>query len=109
MTETDEAFVPSRDAVITIQNQLVEWLRNHALPLWDRHGVDRASGGYFENISVGGSEREPETSGNVRRGRVGARQLYAFDAGRRLGWRSASADTVGRGRVQSLTCRDTGQ
>jgi mannose/cellobiose epimerase-like protein (N-acyl-D-glucosamine 2-epimerase family) len=97
MTETDEAFVPSRDAVITIQNQLVAWLRNHALPLWDRHGVDRTCGGYFENISVVGSGREPETSGGVRRGRVVARQIYVFDVGHRLGWHSASSDPVDHG------------
>jgi len=97
MTETEEALVPSRDAVIAIQNRLVEWLRNHALPLWDCHGVDRASGGYFENISVVGPQRVLEASGNMRRGRVVARQIYVFDAGRRVGWRSALSSPVDHG------------
>jgi mannose/cellobiose epimerase-like protein (N-acyl-D-glucosamine 2-epimerase family) len=97
MPKTDEALVPSRDAVIAIQNQLVVWLRDHALPLWDRHGVDRVGGGYFENISVVGPQRVLETSGNMRRGRVVARQIYVFDVGQRLGWRSAFSCPVDHG------------
>jgi mannose-6-phosphate isomerase len=97
MPKTDEALVPSRDAVITIQNQLVAWCRDYALPLWDRYGVDRASGGYFENLSLIGPQGVLETSGNVRRGRVVARQIYVFDVGQRLGWRSACSNPVDHG------------
>ena len=97
MTEMDESCVPSAGAVISIQNRLLGWFRDHALPLWDRHGVDRRSGGYFENISSLGPDRNLEVSGDVRRGRVVARQIYVFDVGRQLGWQSDISNPVAHG------------
>jgi mannose/cellobiose epimerase-like protein (N-acyl-D-glucosamine 2-epimerase family) len=97
MTEKDESCVPSTGAVISIQNQLLGWFRDHALPLWDQHGVDRGSGGYFENITFLGPHQQFEVSGDVRRGRVVARQIYVFDVARQLGWRSKISDPVAHG------------
>jgi mannose/cellobiose epimerase-like protein (N-acyl-D-glucosamine 2-epimerase family) len=97
MTDMGYSRAPNFGAVISIQNQLLEWLRHHALPFWDRHGVDRQSGGYFENIALAGPRHTPGVSGEVRRGRVVARQLYAFDVGHRLGWRSALSSPVDHG------------
>jgi mannose-6-phosphate isomerase len=77
-------------AVIAVRDQLLAWLRDQVLPLWHQHGVDRTSGGYFEDISSNGPQGVLQTSGRVRRGRVVARQIYVFDAGRRLGWHSSS-------------------
>jgi mannose/cellobiose epimerase-like protein (N-acyl-D-glucosamine 2-epimerase family) len=94
---TDESRASGWGAVISIQDELSAWLRDYALPVWDTHGVDRRSGGYFENISFPGSQRAFDASGEVRRGRVVARQIYVFDVGRRLGWTSALANPVDHG------------
>lgn len=83
-------------AVISIHDQLLGWLRDRALPLWDVHGVDRVAGGYFETLS-GAAGDLFLTTGGERRGRVVARQIYAFDVGHRIGWRSVLADPVGHG------------
>jgi mannose/cellobiose epimerase-like protein (N-acyl-D-glucosamine 2-epimerase family) len=83
--------------MISTQRQLVGWLREHALPLWDRHGVDWSSGGYFEEIACVGPQQTMAVSGATRRGRVVARQIYVFDVGQRLGWRPAAANPVDHG------------
>jgi mannose/cellobiose epimerase-like protein (N-acyl-D-glucosamine 2-epimerase family) len=98
MTEMDESRVPSIGAVISVHNQLLQWLCGSVLPLWDERGVDRRSGGYFETISIVGPQRQLESTGAVRRGRVVARQIYVFDVGRELGWRSSLSDPVAHGR-----------
>jgi mannose/cellobiose epimerase-like protein (N-acyl-D-glucosamine 2-epimerase family) len=97
MTEKDESRAPDLSAVISIHSGLSSWLLDRALPLWDEHGVDRRSGGYFENISCRGPQAGLEVSGDVRRGRVVARQIYAFDVGQRLGWRSHASSPVDHG------------
>jgi mannose-6-phosphate isomerase len=94
MTEMDESRAPSRCAVISLQDRLSGWLLDDALPLWDQHGVDRRSGGYFESLDALGPQPGFAVTGDVRRGRVVARQIYAFDAGRRLGWRSKADNPV---------------
>jgi mannose-6-phosphate isomerase len=88
---------PGRDAVIAIQDQLLAWLLEQGLPLWERHGVDRSSGGYFEHLSSAGPQGTFRASGELRRGRVVARQIYVFDAGRRLGWSPSSSNPVDHG------------
>jgi mannose/cellobiose epimerase-like protein (N-acyl-D-glucosamine 2-epimerase family) len=93
----DESHVSGSNAVIAVQNDLSAWLRDYALPVWDQHGVDRHSGGYFENISLVGSRRVFEASGDLRRGRVVARQIYVFDVGRRLGWTSTLSSPIEHG------------
>jgi mannose-6-phosphate isomerase len=97
MMETDQSRAPDFSAVISIQSQLSRWLLDHALPLWDEHGVDRRSGGYFETISSPGPQATLQVSGDVRRGRVVARQIYVFDVGQRLGWRSHASSPVAHG------------
>jgi mannose-6-phosphate isomerase len=96
MTQMDESRPPHLRAVIAEYDQFSAWLLQRALPLWDEHGVDRRSGGYFETLS----KAEPEgiaSAGAVRRGRVVARQIYVFDVGRRLGWRSSRSCPVQHG------------
>jgi len=95
--EMDESRGSGWGAVIAIQNELSAWLRDCALPVWDAYGVDRRCGGYFEDISLLGPQRAFGASGVVRRGRVVARQIYAFDVGQRLGWTSAFANPVDHG------------
>lgn len=95
--EMDKSGIPSIGAVISIQNQLLGWLRDRALPFWDRYGVDRRSGGYFENIHCAGPVSTVEISGDMRRGRVVARQIYVFDVGQKLGWRSMFSNPVDHG------------
>jgi mannose/cellobiose epimerase-like protein (N-acyl-D-glucosamine 2-epimerase family) len=97
MTEMDESRVSSWDAVVSIRNELLAWLQECALPVWDRHGVDRRSGGYFENIAFAGSEPRFDVSGDLRRGRVVARQIYVFDVGRQLGWNSILSSPLQHG------------
>jgi mannose/cellobiose epimerase-like protein (N-acyl-D-glucosamine 2-epimerase family) len=92
-----ESHPSSGPAMISTQRQLVGWLREHALPLWDRHGVDWSSGGYFEEIACVGPQQTMAVSGATRRGRVVARQIYVFDVGQRLGWRPAAANPVDHG------------
>ena len=92
-----ESSVPSTDALIVVRDQLLGWLQDHALPLWDQYGVDRVSGGYFETHAFDPSNRRIEAWGAVRRGRVVARQLYVFDVGHRLGWRSTLSSPVDHG------------
>ena len=93
----DSSLPPSISTVISLQHQLLDWLRRDALPLWDHHGVDRNSGGYFESLSFNSHRQEIEAAGEIRRGRVVARQIYVFDVGRRLGWRSVHPDPVYHG------------
>jgi mannose/cellobiose epimerase-like protein (N-acyl-D-glucosamine 2-epimerase family) len=96
MTDRVDPRAPGMGAVISIHDQLLGWLRERALPLWDTHGVDRVNGGYFESLSLD-AETAPLITEPVRRGRVVARQIYAFDVGQRLGWCSARANPVEHG------------
>ncbi len=79
------------------RQRLVRWPSEDALPLWDRHGVDRVFGGIFETIQFDAQRKRLDPRGDVRRGRVVARQIYVFDVGRRLGWKSTESDPVHHG------------
>ena len=106
MTDMGNLRAPSMGAVFSIHDELLGWLRDHALPLWNRHGVDRDRGGYFENLAVAGEDVAAappadsgdevlfEASGSLRRGRVVARQIYVFDLGHRVGWRTELSSPV---------------
>ncbi len=83
--------------VVSVQRELLAWLRNVALPLWEAHGIDRANGGYFENLRIDAERNEIAGDGEFRRGRVVSRQLYVFALGRRLGWQPVHADPVSHG------------
>jgi len=87
----------SRAAVVATQNQLLGWLRDVAIPVWDQHGVDRRSGGYFEELLFVEPQRVYAASGAVRRGRVVARQIFVFDVAHRLGWQSPLGSPVAHG------------
>lgn len=89
--------MPSQAAVIATRDQLLRWLRDVALPVWDEHGVDRRSGGYFEDLVFVEPQRAYEASGALRRGRVVARQIFVFDVARRLGWQSPVGSPVAHG------------
>lgn len=58
--------------------------------------MDRSSGGYFEALASH-PDRGIDATGDVRRGRVVARQLYVFDVGHRLGWQSELVNPVEHG------------
>jgi mannose/cellobiose epimerase-like protein (N-acyl-D-glucosamine 2-epimerase family) len=88
---------PVHQALISLSTDLVRWLHEDALPLWDLHGVDRDSGGYFENLVFDSEAQRIQAAGDIRRGRVVARQIFVFDAGARLGWRSRHADPIRHG------------
>jgi mannose-6-phosphate isomerase len=103
MADPIESRAPHLRAVISVRDQLSRWLLENALPLWDDYGVDRRSGGYFETLAPIGADAGsgPQTGfaagGDVRRGRVVARQIYVFAIGERLGWRSPLSSPVEHG------------
>lgn len=69
--------------------RLQKWFVDDALPLWAARGHDAARGGFYESLDFNG---EPVT-GQPRRVRVQARQIYTFsDAGAR-GWH-ADAEAI---------------
>jgi mannose-6-phosphate isomerase len=83
--------------VLELHDRLLHWLREVALPVWETHGVDRTLGGYFETLAAGSGGGAYRPHGPIRRGRVVARQMFVFDAGRRLGWQAVQADPVRHG------------
>lgn len=88
---------PDLSRLLQLRDRLLRWLREDALPLWESHGVDRTLGGYFETLAVGTEGRPYEPYGPIRRGRVVARQMFVFDAGRRLGWQATQPDPARHG------------
>ena len=96
MTEMDESRERDLALVSSIHGLALKWLLDEALPLWDQHGVDRRLGGYFEDLSLD-PRGAVAASGNVRRGRVVARQIYVFDVGHQFGWRSSISNPLEHG------------
>ncbi len=72
--ETSESFE-------TQSARLINWCKDHALPLWGTKGVD-PSGGFWETLNMDAS---PATD-SLRRVRVQARQTYVFAQAAHLGW-----------------------
>jgi len=97
MMQVGESRLANIREMISVGDHLLAWLRDEALPLWDRVGVDRRAGGYFETIAFHDSNTALEATGPVRRGRVVARQIYVFDVGRRMGWSSQWESPVDHG------------
>lgn len=60
----------------------VDWCRNTALPFWSQRAWDRRSGGFLESLSLDGSP----VSGDSRRLRTQARQVYVFARAHLAGW-----------------------
>jgi mannose/cellobiose epimerase-like protein (N-acyl-D-glucosamine 2-epimerase family) len=80
-----------------LNEDLLEWLRRDALPLWETYGVDRVLGGYYESLAYDASRQAFESHGEMRRGRVIARQMFVFNAGRGLGWDPRHEDPLHHG------------
>ena len=90
-------FLPEIDSLTGLRAELLRWLVNDALPLWERHGIDWSNGGFFETIAFDPAAGSFAAAGDVRRGRVVARQIYVFETGRRLGWQPKAANPVDHG------------
>jgi mannose-6-phosphate isomerase len=98
MADHDESPIPGADAVVSISNRLVAWFIETALPVWERSGIDRSDGGYFETLAADAGGEAVLPAGDVRRGRVVARQVYVFDVAMRLGWQPpAGIDPMSHG------------
>ncbi len=87
-------MAPEIDSLTALHDGLLRWLLREALPLWERHGVDWTSGGYFETLAFDPDAGRFAAAGDTRRGRVVARQIFVFESGRRLGWQPLGANPV---------------
>jgi len=87
-------LAPEIDSLTALHDGLLRWLLREALPLWERHGVDWTSGGYFETLAFDPDAGRFAAAGDTRRGRVVARQIFVFESGRRLGWQPLAANPV---------------
>ena len=68
------------------------WFVEQALPVWDRYGIDREHGGFFERLHT-----DFVPSSEPRRARVVARQIYWFAAGEALGWNGPVENLIDHG------------
>ncbi len=71
--------LPHRDAIH-------DWMFNSALPWWAANGLDRANGGYFEQMTLDGRDAAVP----FKRTRVTARQIYVFSHAHVLGFREGA-------------------
>ena len=60
-----------------------DWMFNAALPWWAANGVDRANGGFVEQVTPDGADAGIA----FKRTRVTARQIYVFSHGHMLGFK----------------------
>ena len=97
MPSAPETLVEARLA--SQRGRLLEWLVDAAYPLWATHGVDRRNGGFVEALDASG-----RPLALPRRARVQPRQVYAFAAATRLGWRGDARAIVQHG-LDYLTAR----
>ncbi len=67
--------LPHRDAIH-------DWIFKSALPWWAANGVDRANGGYVEQVTPDGRDAGIA----FKRTRVTARQIYVFSHGHMMGF-----------------------
>ena len=63
------------------------WMFEDALPLWGDAGVDRARGGFYEELSL---DAKP-TNVEFKRLRAQCRQVYVFSHAALLGWKQGDA------------------
>ena len=73
------AFAAETDA-------LISWLRDAALPFWERTAIDE-KGGFFEDLALDGTPN-PDA---VRRVRVQARQIFVYANAHKAGWYESTA------------------
>lgn len=71
---------------------LLSWFLHQSLPLWNRHGVDRVCGGFYERLN---SNLRP--TDEPRRARLVARQIYWFASGGSLGWQGPVDELIDHG------------
>ncbi|WP_339740025.1 AGE family epimerase/isomerase [uncultured Maricaulis sp.] len=62
--------------------RFAQWGLETALPFWAEHGWDDVHGGFAESLALDGSS----ISGDMRRVRVQARQIYVFAHAHHQGW-----------------------
>ncbi|MEZ5996615.1 MAG: AGE family epimerase/isomerase [Hyphomonadaceae bacterium] len=65
-----------------MSSRIRNWLFDEALPFWGDAGLDRAHGGFLEEVGAAG---EP-TACAFKRLRVSCRQIYVFSHAALLGW-----------------------
>ena len=63
------------------------WMFDAALPLWAKAGVDRAHGGFVEELSLDGRD----CGAAFKRTRVACRQIYVFSHAALLGWEEGAS------------------
>lgn len=73
--------------------RLKSWFIDDALPLWAAQGYDAARGGFYESLDFDG---EPIT-GQPRRVRVQARQIYTFSEAGARGWHGGAEALAAEG------------
>lgn len=78
--------------LIRLSDRLMGWLLKDALPLWWDIGADQVGGGFHESI-----DHDGRPTGNVRRARVQARQIFTYAVARDLQWAGPSQQAMGHG------------
>ena len=73
------------------------WMFESALPFWGDAGLDRARGGFFEELNLDGRP----TDAPFKRTRVTSRQIYAFSHASLLGWEPGDALAASATRISS--------
>ena len=74
-------------ATIRARDAIHGWMFNDALPFWAEHGIDRAHGGYVEQLTLAGRDAGVA----FKRTRVACRQVYVFSHASVLGWGAGNA------------------
>lgn len=68
-------------------SEVRSWMFELALPFWAEAGLDRAHGGFLEELRLDGSPADIA----FKRVRVTCRQIYVFSHAALLGWRAGAA------------------
>lgn len=85
-------------AARAVLEELLDWVRQAAYPVWATQGMDLARGGFHESLTL-----HAEPTNAPRRARVQPRQTYAFAQAPRLGWRGDASGAVAHGLAYFLT------
>jgi len=67
---------------IRTREAIRSWIFDQALPFWAAHGLDRAHGGYVEQLTLDGGDAAID----FKRTRVACRQIYVFSHAATMGW-----------------------
>jgi mannose-6-phosphate isomerase len=96
--QTSTRMSSLREAARAVHQELLDWVRQAAYPVWSTQGMDLARGGFQESLTV-----HAEPTNAPRRARVQPRQVYAFALAPRLGWRGDASAAVAHGLAYFLT------